>query len=117
MLFRNRYSHTNHDFYNLKLLKVPEINKYFSLIFVYRSLNYLIYPIDYFTRITNLNTVNLRNQNQLRPPFASSTQSQSSPQYYCCKLWNELPDSIKNKPSIVSFRFALKHYLLETYLN
>ena len=44
IMYRSRYHHTNNDFYNLGILKVPNINIYFSCIFVYKSLNNLFHP-------------------------------------------------------------------------
>ena len=106
--FRNRYHHTNDDFYNLKILKLTGTNKYFASIFTYKSLNNLTYPVDYFNTASNTNTYTLRHTNNLRPPLFHSTQSQQSPSYYCCNIWNNLPQEIKTKPSVASFKLFIK---------
>ena len=115
IMFRNRHHHTNNDFYNLGFLKFPEILKYFSSIFTYKSLNNLAYPTNYFHSIQQLNQVNLRNAINLRPPFSSSNQGQRSPSFFCCSIWNEIPSEIRNKPSVASFKFAIRQYFLNTY--
>ena len=113
---RNRYYHTNNDFHTLGFLKIKEINTYFASIFVYKSLNRISYPFEYF-RYNDNNDYNLRNINNLLAPLVNSDQSQRSPSYYCCDIWNNLPLTIKEKPSVASFKFALKHHLIRMYLQ
>ena len=112
--YKSRYAHTHNEFVNLKLLKVSEINKYFSSIFVYKSLNNLAYPLNYFSS-SNQYEYNLRNNSNLNLPFVRSNQSQSSPSYYTCNIWNSLPQEIRNKPTLYSFRLSVKRYLLNQY--
>ena len=113
ILFRSKTHHTNQDFINLSILKLREINIYFSAIFVFKSLNNLTFPIDYF--ISHQVNYNLRNISDLVPSFSSSTQGQTSPKYYCSLIWNSLPPYIRNKPSVSSFKSALRLYLLNNY--
>ena len=54
IMYRNKFYHTNSDFLNLNILKVNEINTYFSGIFVYKSLNNLSFPSNYFSSVDNL---------------------------------------------------------------
>ena len=110
--FRNKYYHTNNDFYSLGFLKISEINIYCSTIFTYKSLSNLTYPTNYFTYIGSTNNYNLRNAINLRTPQFLSTQSQTSPSYYCCLLWNNLPPYIRIKPSAATFKSAKKEMLL-----
>ena len=114
IMYRNRLHHTNEDFKALKILKLGDINLYFGSNFVYKSLNSLTFPVNYFSYSQNTN-YNLRNLNDLQPRFAGSTQGQSSPGFYCPLMYNELPAYIKNKPSISSFKLALRCYLLNKY--
>ena len=115
--FRSRFHHTNDDFYNLGILKLNDINFYFGAIFTYKSLNNLTYSLNYFSFVNNNTNYPLRNAQELRPPFPGSTQTKSSPAYYCCIIWNSLPPSIKLKPSVGSFKFSLKNYLVNKYLE
>ena len=114
--FRSRYYHTNDDFYSLGFLKLKEINIYCGSIFTFKSLNNLTFPANYFSYVGNTNYP-LRNTLDLRTPLVHSTQSQSSPSFYCCSIWNNLPPNIKNRPSAASFRLVMKKHLLSTYLT
>ena len=111
---RPRTYHTNNDFKDLGILKLNEINKYFSCIFAYKSINQLTHPFNYFT-FPDRQTHNLRYSTNLRTPLMRTTQSQTSPSFYICNHWNSLPVDIRSKPSVVSFRSSLKRHLLAQY--
>ena len=116
IMYRDKFYHTNTDFVNLKILKIKEINEYFSGMFVYKSLNNLTFPSNYFFNVNHFTSAyNLRNSHNLRPPQAPTLQSQSSPSFYCCHVWNKIPSEIRLKPSVPSFKFALKQYLINKY--
>ena len=112
---RNRHHHTNDDFYNLGILKLKDLNYYHGSIFVYKSLNGLTYPCDYFEIIENTTRYPLRNSLNVRPPLPHSTQSKTSAAFYCCALWNKLPLFIRSKPSVASFKFSIRKYLVDKY--
>ena len=81
--------------------------------FTYKSINNLAYDSNYFNFINT--TYPFRNIDNLRPPFMRSDQSQRSPAYYCCEKWNDLPPYIKARPSVSSFKLAVKKHLLNKY--
>ena len=112
----NRSEHTHGLFVELEFLKINEINMFCTCIFVFKSLHLLTLPCDYYC-FNNNNTYNLRNNNLLKFPFASSNQSQSSPKYYGCALWNSLPSEITSTNSLYTFKRKLKLYLLSLYNN
>ena len=114
IMYRNRSHHTNQDFLSLAFLKLTEINSFFGLIFVYKLINGLTHPVNYFVTAQNSN-YNLRSNGNLRPMLFGSTQGQSSPSFYCSHLWNNIPPYIKLKSSISSFKLSLKQYLLNLY--
>ena len=116
IMYRSRIHHTNNDFIELSFLKLSDINTYFGLIFVFKSLNNLVLPINYFTYATNPR-YNLRNNLNLNVPFSNSDQGQTSPSYYCAELWNVTPSHIKNQPFVVSFKSSVKSYLMNRYLD
>ena len=109
----NVREHTNNLFIELKILKIDEINYYCTSLFVFKSINNMIFPRNYF----NYNNNNLRNANELGPTFVPSGQSQSSPKYYGCLMWNSLPDDVKSANSIITLKRKLKEYLLSLYLD
>ena len=113
MKFKNRYDHTNTDFIQLNFLKFHDIINYFSLVFVYKSLNNISYPLNYFEYFNY--TYNLRIQNNLRAPLMRSSQSQTSISFFGCHLWNDLPIRIRNKPSLGSFKHSLRRHLIDQY--
>ena len=51
----------------------------------------------------------------IRPRFSRSKQGRSSPSIYCCDTWNDLPEQIKTRPSVASFKSALKQFLINKY--
>ena len=112
---RPRLSHTNEDFITLKFLKINEINTFFSLLFLYKSINLISYPLNYFIFSHDIHNRNLRNLLELRPPYCPSLRSQRSPAYYAAINWNRLPTEIKIKPSVSSFKSSLKVHLLQQY--
>ena len=114
-MYRRKFEHTNFDFFNLSFLKIQEINTYFAGVFTFKSLNNISEPFNYFQSTNNIYA--LRNNSDLRPPFSSSQQGQSSPSIYCCHIWNNIPVDIRSKPTVASFKFAFKHYLLNIYNN
>ena len=73
-----------------------------------------MHPTHYFTHADNVN-YNLRHAGNLVPAFKRTTQGQTSPSYYSAVFWNSLPPYIKNKPSVVSLKFALRSFLLSKY--
>ena len=112
---RPRYFPTNNDFLNLNILKFSDINLFSGCIFTFKSLNNLIFPNNYFFYQNN-SRYETRNSNiSLQCPFYRSTQSQSSPSYYCCLLWNNLSIEIRTKPTISSFKSSLRRLIIETY--
>ena len=117
IMFRQRRAHTNLDFFSLSFLKINDINNYFAGIFTYKSLNFITEPYNYFQAANNFHPYPLRNNLELRAPFSNSAQGRSSPAIYCCKIWTEIPNEIKNKPSVASFKFALKNFLLNRYVE
>ena len=51
-----------------------------------------------------------RNSSNLRPAFAYSNQGKRSPSVYCCSVWNDIHTDIRNKPSVASFKSAIRHH-------
>ena len=114
IMYRLRTHHTNNDFIQLQILKLEDINNYFSSIFTFKSIHNLMHPTNYFTYAENAH-YNLRHIGNLIPAFKRTTQGRTSPSYYSAWTWNSLPPYIRNKPSVVSLKFALRSYYLSKY--
>lgn len=110
---RPRSAHTNELFQHLRLLKLSDINKYCSAIFVYKSLNNHINEglFDY----NNNDRYQLRNNTLLKIPIMHTKQSQTNIKYHGVKIWNNIPIDIQNKATISSFKMSLKSFLLSQY--
>ena len=105
--------HTNDSFYNLRILKLVDVNRVACASFVYKCLHGLVANDCNFTPINT--NYNIRNNSELRLPLKRSSQSQTDIQYHGPKIYNEIPDQIKNKPTVSSFKRTLKKYIIESY--
>ena len=110
-----RYAHTDSFYSNLKILKLEDINIFCCALYVFKSLNNLIVN-RYFTSRSN-DFYSLRDPDLLRLPAARTTQSQSFISYHGVKVWNSLPQDVRNKTSLHSFKMSLKTYLFNKYQN
>ena len=108
-----RGEHTNDIFSSLNVLKFPDINTYCCSLYVYKSINSLIE--NRYLNFRNNDYHHLRNPDLLRLPQVRSTQSQSFIGFHGVRVWNGLPFDIRSKPSVHSFKSALKTYLLSQY--
>ena len=107
-----KYDHTNQTFKDLGILKFYDILKLRYATFVYKSLQN---QNDHNFRHRENQNYDLRNASILNPPFMRSCQSQTSALYQSVQVWNGIPDSIKSKPTIASFKRAYKVYTLSRY--
>ena len=114
ILFLKKYAHTNTSYISLNVLKYNEIKDYCSAVFVYKMLGD---PTnDMFIRRVN-GHYRLRNATLLQTPLVSSDQSQSHVRFRGVQVWNSLPEHIRLKPSISSFKSSLKKHLIQRYSN
>ena len=85
-----------------------------TLIFVYKSINNIISsPINFTNRIDVV--YNLRARPQLEIPNHRSQQSQRFIHINGAKLWNEIPDALKNCRTVHSFKLNLKKLYINSY--
>ena len=106
-----KYAHTENAFNELKLLKLDEIIKYCSSLFVFKSIS--IYNTNLFTYRVN-QRYPLRNNNCLNIPRMQSSQSQSCILYRGPKTWNSLPDHVRNCLTLQSFKKCLKSHIISS---
>ena len=101
----------------MNLLKLTDINKFFSLIYVYKTLNNLTYSPFRF-QVRNVPHYELRNDNyQLVIPFTRHKYIQLFIGTRGPLLWNNLPVAIKIKTSIASFKRALRKSYINMYVE
>ena len=106
-------------FYELKIL---DINKFYELslcTFMYDLVhNNLPHCLtDYCDKIEHRYNTRKREKGHLRIPLYKTTQGKFSVTCVGTRLWNELPDEIKNKGSRNTFRKHLNDYLMNKWLN
>ena len=102
-------AHTNELFYSSGIIKLMDINKLNLSAFMYKNKNNLSFMRD--------SSHNTRNQNSLLPAFQRLTISQQSVNYSGPLLWNSIPVSIKESPSLSIFKKRYKKHLIDGYLN
>ena len=106
--------HTNDSFYKNKILKLSDINIVVCATFVYKCLNGLIPNNNRFAPNVN-QRYQTRNRLNLRLPFVTSSQSHSGIVYHGAKVYNSIPNDIKNKTSVNCFKSTLKKHLIASY--
>ena len=110
-----KMDHTNDTFYKHKLLKLHDINILTCSVFVFKCLNGLAIN-NFFTYQHNARYPS-RSTNVLELPFVSSCQSQTHIKCHGVNEYNKLPNEIKGKRTLYSYKNSLKQYLLEKYNN
>ena len=111
-----RRDHTHDTFTSLHILKMPDIIKLINATYTYKVLNRLIDGPNYFTYPSN-NPYHTRTRSNLTIPLLQSSQSQTHIQFRGVKDYNALPPDLKSKPSLPSFKKAVKQHLFSTYTN
>ena len=95
-------------------MNIEQRCNYFTSINVFKSLNgiapsqmqNMFIPVSH-----NLNTRSVENS-LLYAPKPNIEMFKMSLQYRGCKLWNSLPDSIRNCEELCIFKSMLKHYII-----
>ena len=73
------------------------------------------YLCDRFITRTQVHNRHTRNKNKLEIPLCKSAAGQRSFLYRAVTLWNQLPDNIKDKECVRSFKSVFKSFLLEEF--
>ena len=110
-------THTNLLYRELKLLKVKEIFKQQTFLFVYRYSHSLLPPAfnNYFTLVSSTHQYNTRHsQSNYMLPMASTNYGARSPSAMAIKLWREI-DVVGNY-TYIKFKKHIYENLLVSYL-
>ena len=107
-------------FKELGILKIHDIYKLNTLIFVYESLNKLN-PNQfhsYYNYPTGLQNTAANRNNNLDPPVVrTNTYGLKGLKYSGCKLWNNLSTLIRNSVSKNIFKSHTKKHFINSYSN
>ena len=99
------HDHTDPLFYGLKLLKFTDIYKYYVSLYMYKNKH--LFSVQH-----NINTPN---NNMAVPSFNRLSLCKHPVRYMGPKIWNELPNYLKEKKSTSLIKKALSSYFINQY--
>ena len=102
----NFLDHTNQLFIENKILKLPDLNKFLILVYMFNS------DISVYTRNHDHHT---RNRLDLLPDYNRLNLTQRSITFCGPSTWNSIPDYVKNSHSLPIFKNRVKNYFIEMY--
>ena len=111
------YSHCDPLFIENKILKIRELYLFQIGQFMFNySHNNLPQVFDsMFPKNFSLHKYPTRQSNEYHLPLLRTVKAKSTFIFSGPKFWNSLPDDIKTAPSISSFKYKLKEFLLKSY--
>ena len=105
---------------NYHTLPIPLLYKFQVLCFMYKYIHYneLIPPAlqNYFTLNSTVHSHDTRSKSNFHIFTVNKTFGLKTVAYSGSKLWNDLPDSLKNITSFTTFKKTVKTFLLDNYL-
>ncbi len=112
MNHKGRYDHTNSLFHQHNMLKLSDVIELQTGLFVYNALN--IFSVDCSFQYPDRN-ITTRRPTDLKIPSFRTSHSQQSVSYRGVKIWNKLPQDIRDANSRASFKNKVKQKLLHSY--
>ena len=89
--------------------------EYLTAILMYKCIHgdAPVYMSNYITYVNEVHHIRTRQScsNYLHVPSVRTRSMQKSFQYYGPSLWNSLPNSVRNAPSLAKFKLLMKTYL------
>ena len=112
-----RLAHADPVFNKFQLLKLEQFRHFQILGFMCKVTHGLL-PTgfkDYFCTQSDIDTYNTRtaSQSALGISFARTNRRKKSLKIIVSYLWDDLPLNIRQSQSLASFKYNLKHYLLQ----
>ena len=93
-------------------------SSYFMCIFIYKYINSQL-PNNifdaFFTLTTSIHDYKTRHHSNLRPALHNTKASSFCIRVQGPKIWNSIPQDIKDCKLLNPFKYKLKNYLLATY--
>ena len=94
-------------FYELGLLKLPDIFKFSIGVAMYKHVD--------SGRFQCRHSLNTRNRHQVVPEFHRLSLTQHAFSFTGPTVWNDIPLEIRNSPSLPAFKRKFKEYLIDLY--
>ena len=99
--------HTSPLFSRLRLLKFPDIYRYYVSIYMYKNHKSNVFRVHH--------NVNTRSRDLPLSSFNRLSSTQRSITFTGPKIWNSLPVSIRDSESLNKFKRELKSYFISQY--
>ncbi len=115
--YANRYTHSNPLFSRCKTIKLYDIIRYKTGIFMYEAYHSNL-PTNlqtYFTLVHENSDHNTRQRDNFRVTFARTTLRKSSLIWQGVFIWNSLEENLKKSKTLASFKKQYKLTLLNGY--
>ena len=108
---------TRQAFYDLKLLRLPEIYKFSVLIFVYKFKNRLLPAVfeNFYTENRQFHRYQTRNADQFRTPLTKSRVAANFIKKTGVTIWQELNNEISHETKIGFFKKEVIARLIINY--
>ena len=109
--------HTAPLFKKLRILDIFKQYEYQVGIFVHDALHNALPPHfnNYFSYVNHSHNTRRKAKRDLNIPKYNSNIGQSSIMFVGAKLWNNLPDVVRDIPARSKFKKDYKHFLLQKY--
>lgn len=109
--------HTSPLFKSLKLLKLSDINSLQIAMFMFRYHHKLLPALfnDYFLFNADVHSHYTRASDALHLPAVRTNLRKKSIVYIGPHIWNQINVFIRNKSSVISFKFHYKKFLISHY--
>jgi hypothetical protein len=109
-------AHTAPLFNELKLLDIYNLNVFYTAKFMFSYHNHLLPPSfqNLFVTSHQIHNYNTRNASSYRSYACNTNVKQFTALFQGPKIWNSLPDDIKNTESYNCFRIGMLNHLLQS---
>ena len=109
-------AHTEPLFKQLKTLKMHDIHTYHSAIFMFKYFkNVLPFFHNVFVQNHTIHSYPTRHRNDIHLTNPKYLLAHKSIRHHGPDIWNSLPDEIKQRTSLFSFKATMKKHILHSY--
>lgn len=110
-------AHTEGYFKSNRILKLEDLHRQFTSVYLFKTLNYDHDPIllSELIRRNRFHIHDTRDNQKLSIPHFSLSKSQQSISYVGVKVWNSLPDSVVDSRSVAGFKNNMKESIIGSY--
>jgi hypothetical protein len=116
----NNLSYTEHTgiyFKSMNILKIEDLYSFQVLVYMYKTINldHDRHLLDHLRHQSDVHSHSTRNRESYNIMRFNKAKSQFSIIYAGVKLWNSIPNIIKQSTSLFTFKFKLKQHFVSKY--